>query len=431
MTKTRILLLALLGGALLATAACHAEAATLDATPATLQGALGKLQAGDVLQLAPGVYSGFTTKYVKAWDLARPIIVTSADPGAPATITDFTVQGAQGLIFRDLRLNATNPVPRSYGFIFAGSQGLGFERVTVHGSLDGDPSNDPFGLQLRGCADIWVRDSVFTELNRGLLVGTTERVRVTGNRFHLLRSDGMDFAQVKDVEITDNHIRDIYRAPTDHPDAIQFWTSGTTAPSSDVLIARNLIERGVGGAMQGIFIRDELGLPYERLTIADNLVVGTGWNALRIVGNATKPTREITIRGNELITFDALEGVPAKELLTYILIQNVDGAVAEGNRAAQMSFDKVTGLTNAGNTITKPVKDRGRAATTAWIAARKPAAQRISELEEALAVAEAAAASLGQVNQELAAQRADLQAQREALAGRLAAIAALATRTQP
>ncbi|WP_337185283.1 right-handed parallel beta-helix repeat-containing protein [Phenylobacterium sp.] len=354
-------------------------AASTVVDPQTAPAVLTRLAAGDVLRLKPGVYNGLSFRHVKRWDPARPIVITSADPTRPAIVTDFTVRGARGLVFRDVTLHATNPNTRGYGFVFHGCEAVALERVKVHGSLDGDPSNDPYGVQFRDCHDVSVTGSEFTELNRGLLVGPASKVRVEDNRLHLLRSDGMDFAQVQDVRIVGNEIRDIFRVGTDHPDGIQFWTSATTAPSRNILIARNLIDRGRGLAMQGIFIRDEAGHPYDGLTIEDNLILGTGWNALRIVGHTGKPTTGVTIRGNELITFREVDGVPTRELLTYILLQNVNGAEVTANRAAQISFDKVEGLTQRGNVITKPVRDKGAAALANWTARHRPA-DRIAAL---------------------------------------------------
>jgi uncharacterized coiled-coil protein SlyX len=400
-----------------------ASAAVITVDPSTYVAA-PFLQAGDELRLAPGTYAGFTTKNVKVWDRARPIVVTSADPARPAVLTDFILREAQGLVFRDVALNTTKTETRTYGFIVGDSKTVGFERVKVHGSLDGNPANDPIGLQLRTVEDVWVRDSEFTELNRGLNIGGATKVRVSGNLFHQLRSDGVDFAQVSDVQVVGNRFRNIYRDPLDHPDAIQFWTSGTTgAGSSDVLIAQNIIERGDGGPIQGIFIRDEAALRYERFTIADNLVVGTGWNALRVVGNPNAPSRDFTVRNNVLVTYDALEGVPTKELLTYILLQNLDGATVTGNRAAQISFDHVTNLVDSGNTITAPVADLGFAAKTAWLAALEPAPPVEADPRDArIAALEAQVATLTARVDALTAQLTAAQAERNALAARIDAL---------
>src|SRR5690606_37311848 len=43
----------------------------------------------------------------------------------------------------------------------------------------------------------------------------------------------------------------------------------------DIVIRNNVIETGSGSGMQGVFLRDETGvLPYQRVTIDNNIVIG-------------------------------------------------------------------------------------------------------------------------------------------------------------
>lgn len=324
--------------------------------------ALRAVKPGDVLKLAPGEHTGFTTKYAP-WKAAdTPVVITSADTTDRAVLTAMDVRYVEGLVFRDVDF-ATKTIDRNYfAFQFFNCKTLSFEGLRVHGSPDGDASNDANGLSIRNSEDIKVIGSEFYELGRGLAIGSSKRILAHGNFAHDLRSDGFDFAEVTWCEITENHIRNIRRYGNDHPDGIQFWTSGTKTPSTDILIARNLLERGEGGGFQGIFLRDQLGtLPYERVRIEDNLLLCTGWSAIRVIGG-----KSIEACRNVLVTFDKAGEVVPSELVTYALFQKVDQLLAQDNSADRISFDRCTDVTDLNNTITKPVDDEGAAAREAW-----------------------------------------------------------------
>lgn len=355
-------LLALL---LLAWPAC---AATIPVTTsAELNAAMAKAQSGDVIALAPGRYDGFAFKPPAA-PFVPAVTITSADPARPAVLTDFSLGRFTGLHFRQIELQALPPaVPNTWAFRIAKAGDVAFDQVHVHGSLDGDAANDAYGLSLREIAGVSVTRSEFQQLGRALALGTGTDVEVSGNYAHDLRSDAFDFADVQRVKITANVVRNIRAVAPDHPDAIQFWTSGTTRPSTDILIGGNVLLRGEGKGTQGIFLRDQVGtLPYERVTITDNLLVGTGYNGIRIQG-----VRGLTLTRNELVTQDIdKDPVTGKLLYTNILVQGGDGIVSRDNRAYLIGFDKPLNLQQSGDVITRPVSDLGAAALARWIANR-------------------------------------------------------------
>lgn len=322
--------------------------------------ALKSARGGETILLAPGVYSGL--KFKIAPTFVAPVTITSADPARPATITDFTLVGVEGLHFRKLVLQALDHPDKIandgsfVAFKIARGNDVTFDTVSVRGSLDGNPSNDVSGIQIRNSRNIRVVNSEFQQLERALAVGQTKGVTVSNNRVHDIRSDGFNFAEVTDVELVGNVMWNFLPIAKDHPDAIQFWTSRTTTPSQDIKIASNVVHRGVGAYTQGIFLRDQLGtLPYERVTITDNLVIGTGYNGLRITGAV-----DLTIDDNELVTF-------AGDNNTFFLVKKADRFTARNNRATAISIDESTNVVQQGNKVTKPVKDKGRAALTQWI----------------------------------------------------------------
>jgi Ca2+-binding RTX toxin-like protein len=334
--------------------------ATINVTStASLTSALKVAVSGDVIKLAAGTYSGLAASNLS---FGSGITITSADPGKMAVLTDFTLTNVKGLTVSNVEmatLNHADLVAKEVGywaFNIRGSENINFDHVKIHGSLDGDVSNDVEGLAILNSKNVTVTNSEFQQLERALAIGQTDNVRVSGNFAHDLRSDGFDFAEVGNIQVLGNTFRNFSPKGLDHPDAIQFWTSGTKTASHDILISQNVILRGDGANTQGIFLRDQLGtLPYQHVTITDNLVVGTGVNAIRVSG-----VQDLTVTNNNLVSLTGGDK-------TLMYVQTAGNVVATGNSAAGIAFDKVTTLTQD-NKITGTVGDGGLAAIKAWIA---------------------------------------------------------------
>jgi uncharacterized coiled-coil protein SlyX len=373
---------------------------------------LRTIKPGDRVLFAPAdaPYVGLTQKNAPWKDAANPVVFRSLDPARPACLAPFILGDVEGTVLEDICLDAT-PISGNYwAFQFNGVKALRLSRVTV--SSRADLATAAYGVSVRGGADVTVEGSTFKNLGRGMAIGGVNKVRVLGNTVSDMRSDGFDFAAVTDVKILDNRLRNFFPVSTDHPDAIQFFTSGTTTPSTDIEIARNLIEIGEGKGTQGIFLRDQVGtLPYERVTIRDNLILGTGWSAIR-----TQGVKALTLTGNELVTY-------VGGLNTYILIQGGNGVVAERNRAVQISFGDSVNVTQADNVITKPVADLGLAVKTAWLGTEPtPAPAETDPRDARIATLEAQVATLTARVDALTAQLTAAQAERNALAARIDAL---------
>ena len=104
---------------------------------AALNTALKAAKAGDTILLSTGTY----TLNASGLTFASDVTVASANTGKPAVITSLAINDTMGLTLRDLELKAgatagTNP------FKVVDSGDIHFERLSVHGSLDGNPSND-------------------------------------------------------------------------------------------------------------------------------------------------------------------------------------------------------------------------------------------------------------------------------------------------
>lgn len=337
------------------------------ATVADLSAALKVVQSGDTIYLQAGVYSGVQFRDVS---FAKDVTITSADPGQRAVLMDVSVLRASGLTFSGLEFKTGGT---GFGVNVSKSQGIHFDQDFIHGSLDGNAQNDGAGLGFLDSSSISITNSEFTQLRQAVGLGTdatasVSDIYVAGNYIHGVAKSGLVFAGASYVTVTGNTISDIRPAAGDHPDAIQFFTTGTKAAAHDIVVSNNVILRGDGDATQGIFFRDQTGaMPFHHVAIDNNLIVGTGYGGIYVMGAS-----DLEISGNKLVSN------PGATNNTFFLVQGADGVVATNNQAQSISFDKVTHLTQQGNVTTPVVTDGGVADILAWTRIHPEAAAMLS-----------------------------------------------------
>src|SRR5262249_54932305 len=154
------------------------------------------------------------------------------------------------------------------GVQVTGSQDIHFDGVHVHGSLDGDASNDCAGMLIRGSVNVSVTNSQFEQSYWGVAHLDSDGVTVSGNAFHDIRVDAVRGGGSSNVTVTGNHFWNFRPNPGDHGDAVQFWTTNTNTPVHNLVVTDNQMERGDGGVFQGVFVSDRSGhLPFDHVVI--------------------------------------------------------------------------------------------------------------------------------------------------------------------
>jgi len=323
---------------------------TTVSSAAALQTALAAAHGGDTILLAAGTYSNIS---ISGKNFAQDVTIGSASTTHEALLTGLTVTSSSGLNFRDLEVKLS---PSSDKLIIAGSHDIDLTRLNVHGSLDGDPQNDTAGLLVRSSVNVTVTNSEFHELSNGISHLDDSHLTISGNRIHDISQDGIHGGGSSYVTISNNMFTDFHPTPGVHPDAIQFWTTGTDASAHDIVITGNQITRGAGEKAQGIFIGDETShLPYQHLTISNNLVAGSMYN-----GIAVSHAEDVTITRNIVAGFS--------DMKAWILMQNITGATETDNFADQFSNNTNTGVISARNTIIPLATDGGVGALAQWTA---------------------------------------------------------------
>ena len=284
--------------------------------------ALASAQGGDRILLAAGNYGDLS---LKNRAFGSEVEIVSADPNNPAEFRTVTLNTVSNLTFRSVEIGYTlapgEPTFAKMVNVTKGSY-LTFDDVHVRGSMDGNPVNDGNGISVLDSDHVRVVNSEFQQLNRAAMFGNSTHIEVRNNNFHDLRSDGVDFAEVQNVLIDNNRFTNFFPEGTAHPDAIQFWTRGTTKPSTDIVISNNVILQGEGRGTQGIFLSDKDGLlPFERVTITNNLVyVNDGHNGLHVFSG-----KSVVVQNNTVVSERG-----DKETI-YIRMEQIDGLVLKHN----------------------------------------------------------------------------------------------------
>lgn len=297
---------------------------------------------GDVIKVASGTYDALKIANVQ---FAGGVTITSADANRPAVFNNLQVTNSKGITFSQVEFSTGGSTAVKLSL----SSDIAFDRVEFHGPRGLGSSATAIGISLDGNRNITISNSEFADLANGVTLGGNTGVRIAGNYFHDIRTDGVHASSNTGVTIADNFFTNFRPAAGDHADAIQFFTTGATTPSRNVTITGNLVLRGDGAGVQGIFIRDGGGnLPFENVVIKNNVISGGNYNGIsldnavrsEIVGNTVIGDID---RRSWIRTVDADDTVVRGNVATFLMTaQSQNGALA-GNSLVAQSND-ISGL---------------------------------------------------------------------------------------
>ncbi len=327
-------------------------ATTIVKDTAGLVSALKVAKAGDVIQLQAGTYSPAAITGVK---IDGQVTITSQDPAAMAKMTGLMLKDSQGLTFRELEF-VVDGAKADYPFQVLGSKNVNLDALNVHGSLDGNPHNDAAGLLIRNSSDVAVTNSEFQQLRHAIAHIDSNGVRIENNEFHDIRTDGIRGGGTSNMTVKGNYFTNFHSADGDHADAIQFWTTHTTKSAINITVQDNVVLRGNGDSIQGIFFRDQVGnLPFTNVKIIDNLVVGAMYNGIAVTG-----AQDLVVTGN------MVAGLPDQK--SWIALLSSDRVSLSGNTSTAYQIDGATNVSRANDVTIATPADGGKALQAAWFA---------------------------------------------------------------
>jgi hypothetical protein len=300
------------------------------ATQSQLDTAVKNVKSGDTILLAAG--AKFTQLLFDNKAMASTVTIKSASTTNPATIGYVTAKNSSNVVFQNLNIGRamTPGVDQDWTnmALVQNSKNVTFDSIKFFST----GSNDNYlgrGIFNRDSSNIVVKNSDFSHLSVGMQSMSVSNITVQGNKFHDLRIDGAEFTAIKGALVDSNYFTDFTSKTDFHPDAIQFWTAGTKQASTDVVISNNVILPGTGNGSQGIFVQDEVGgIPYERITIKNNLLLDAGnlYNGITVRGG-----KDITIEGNTVLS------PTTDSKYFYIRVENVTGGVVKNNLSDQLT----------------------------------------------------------------------------------------------
>jgi preprotein translocase subunit YajC len=262
---------------------------------AQLQTALASARGGDTISLAAGNYGKVS---ITSRNYSSAITIKSA-VGTTAHFDRLLVEKSSFINFESLDLGsglaAGEPEYTKLATV-ENSSNIKMIGVSIHGSIDNNPSNDGIGLFVNKVNGFELTDSNVEQVFRGVLVQQSYNVEVSDTRFDEMRSDGINIAAVRGVTLEGNSFTDFRPVGSDHADAIQFWNVGQPFGSRDIVIKNNVIMNGTGTGPQGIFMNAANGWDYANVLIENNMIYSNdsyhgihieGGNNVRIVGNTT------------------------------------------------------------------------------------------------------------------------------------------------
>jgi hypothetical protein len=297
--------------------------------------ALKSAGGGDTILLAPGAYTTLGLQKVNI--SGGQVTIASADPTKPAVIAGIEIANCSGLAFRDLEVTLNARLQTVFNV--ADSQDIRLDRLNFHGVAGGDKP----GLMFRNSANVSVKNSKFHDLGTALTNMDSNHVTVSGNHFHDIRGDGVQTTGSSNVTIAGNHFTDFHTAPGDHPDAIQFFTYRQKAPAQNITIVDNIIVRGKGDIIQGIFLGNEIKMPYVDVKISGNKVIGAMYNGIAVgVGQ------------NVTITDNLVQGYRDQD--SWIMISGSTNASASNNQSTGFIEKENTGAKIKDNRKLKAAK---------------------------------------------------------------------------
>jgi hypothetical protein len=344
---------------------------------AELQQALREAHSGDTIAVRPGVYTGVVISRL-TFDEQKPVVVTSLDPARPATFVGIGVGLITGLRVSHVELTAVGVKDPYYAFRMDNCHGVSLDHIDAHGDPNIPPGLQTSGFYVKYSTNFSISDSHVHDLNAAIVVGANDGLTIQRNLLTRLNKGGIEMGGGSSVTITDNIFTEFILDPGTHPDAVQLFTAGTKTPSRDVIISKNLFYRGKGSAIQGLFVKDEVGtLPYERLTISDNAVIGGTYHGIYVVGAAD----DLVVKNNVVASWPGLdyEGMgrgetklPAAKTVDYHSWIFIGGDLTRARVAETGNFAQAyTGSPEfkgqpSGNRMLGKVTDEGRALIRAW-----------------------------------------------------------------
>lgn len=322
------------------------------ANAAQFKSALAQASGGDTIRLAPGNYGAVTMEAATQKNLkfGSTVTITSANSGQPAVISNLKMTGASNIKFDGIKFDfvAQNSPNGANPFTVFGSSKITFQNSVFDGHLQNGYGVGT-GLNISTSSQITVQNTEFLNFLRNFSARKITDLTVVNNEVHSMSGDGMTFAEVKNALIANNHLHSMKGNPASnyHKDMIQFWTTSTSSPSSNVTIRNNTIDSG-DSSSHSMFIANELvetgkagaGMYYQNMLIENNTIVGGQFHGITVGAS-----NGLAIKNNTVVHDPVTGNKTSSNWITKINVSEASTGVSiTGNTAHGVNVLKANNL---------------------------------------------------------------------------------------
>ena len=256
--------------------------------------ALSTAQPGDVIELSAGDYGLLE---ISGYAFSTPVTLRFHEE---AVVEQLRLRYVTGLHFENLEVKvgvAENPSKENAVYIFGGGD-LSFRKSRLAWSEDDDPLNDGTLVVADGVDGLSVEATHFSDGRNGVIVRSSNNVRITGSHFTEIASDAIVISGSSDVVVDQNLCADFRSVsiPGAHPDCIQLQSGSRGVANDNVRIKNNTILQADGDKFQPIFISSRhVSAPNTTILVEGNLIRQSTAIGIHI-GN----TNDLIVRGNRV-----------------------------------------------------------------------------------------------------------------------------------
>jgi hypothetical protein len=311
---------------------------------AELNSALASAAGGDRIVVADGNYGKLS---IANRNYDSTVTIVAANPGTGAHFDGLGIWNSTNLSLTGFDVGrALNTGEANFTQIstIADSTNIKLSQLTMHGSLDGEPSNDGIGMMVRNNTGFSISESSFTDFYRGVIVQGSANTTIQDNSITRIQSDGIISIANDGLSIQGNHLGDFRPVLGDHADAIQFWNTGQTKGQSNITIKDNVIFQtyfsGIEATgIQGIFISDPLSYGYQNILIQNNaLYANDAYHGIFVNGATGVQILNNTVTSNpndgKMFWIDVLNNTDItvqNNVTDRIITSNLTNYFADGN----------------------------------------------------------------------------------------------------
>ncbi|MBE7636393.1 hypothetical protein GUA87_06015 [Sneathiella sp. P13V-1] len=309
-------------------------------TSEELLAALKNAEGGEEIQLMPGEYGRVDIMNLAP---AQQVTISAFDDANPPTFTQFVISNSHNLTIDNVEVRPLDVPPvymDKYLMLIDGGSNI----EITNSLIQGDPSIDYAhfaGVFYQNTTDVEFSGNELRYLERGAIFNGVTRADITENNVHSNTMDGFNFVQVKDLLIEKNLFHEFYPAEGVHPDYIQFWTTGSTESSENVIIRDNQMYQSEGGFTESIFMRDQLGnMPYKNFLIENNLIYQEHYHGITVMN----------VEGFDILNNTVISQTDTSQLVAIRVLEGNDVTI-EGNITSKLVTEGITELTVDNNII--------------------------------------------------------------------------------